>query len=177
VTFSPALSSLAILVVVLVLMLVELRVSQSNERKLRAAGAIEPPDPVYGIMRWAYPGSFVAMALEGALWGPPKPTTFWLGLALFVLGKLLKTWAIVTLGQRWTYRVLVLPGAPLITRGPYAFIKHPNYVGVIGELAGMTGMTGARITGWASALLFALLLRRRIVAEERALGIRTAKTP
>lgn len=176
-TFSPALSSFAILTVVLVLMLVELQVSQANERKLRAAGAVEPPDPVYGTMRWAYPGSFVAMAIEGALWGAPNPIAFWIGLGIFVLGKLLKTWAIVTLGQRWTYRVLVLPGSPLITRGPYAFIKHPNYVGVIGELAGMAGMTGARVTGWASALFFALLLRRRIEAEERALGIRAAKTP
>jgi methyltransferase len=177
VTVSPAVSSLAVLIVVLALMLVELRVSHANERKLRSAGAIDAPDPVYGTMRWVYPGAFVAMALEGALWGGPSPIAFWGGLAIFVLGKLLKTWAIVSLGRRWTYRVLVLPGAPLVTRGPYAFMKHPNYIGVIGELAGMAGMTGARVTGWSSALFFALLLQRRIVAEERALGIRDAGAP
>ena len=176
-TLSPALSSLAVLTVALALMLVELRVSHANERKLRSGGAIDAPDPVYGTMRWAYPGSFVAMALEGSLWGSTTRIAFWSGLVVFVLAKLFKAWAIVSLGERWTFRVLVLPGAPLVRRGPYAFMKHPNYLAVIGELVGMAGMTGARVTAWATTLFFALQLRRRIVAEERALGIRSAGAP
>ena len=71
--------------------------------------------------------------------------------------------------DRWTYKVLVLPGVPLVTGGPYRFVKHPNYVGVIGELIGMALMTGARVSGPLGLFFFSWLLIRRIQAEERAL--------
>ena len=88
--------------------------SSFNERLLRAKGAIEPPDDVINTMRWAYPLSFVAMGIEGALTGPaPRDVLMW-GLALFGFAKALKMWAVASLGSRWSYRVLVLPGAPLI---------------------------------------------------------------
>ena len=162
------------LIVVLALMLVELVISQANERHIRGLGAVDAPDEVYRTMRWAYPGSFIAMGVEGVFRGAePGLTTAW-GLMLFVVAKGLKAWAIGSLGRRWTYRVLVLPGAPLVTRGPYAFMKHPNYVAVVGELVGMALMTGARITGPVMTLVFAALLRSRIRAEERALGIQTS---
>jgi methyltransferase len=157
------------LAVVLGLMLVELRLSTRHERRLRARGAVEVPDPVYATMRWAYPAVFVAMAIEGFM-STPAPTAVMLaGVAVFVIGKLLKAWAIATLGERWTYRVLVLPGVPLVTDGPYQFVRHPNYVGVIGELIGMALVTGARVTGPLGVLFFSWLLVRRIRAEERAL--------
>src|SRR5687768_9281569 len=159
----------AALAVVLVLMLVELWLSTRHERLLRARGAVESPDPVYATMRWAYPAVFVAMAIEGFM-STPAPTAVMLaGVAVFVVGKLLKAWAIATLGERWTYRVLVLPGVPLVTDGPYQFVRHPNYVGVIGELIGMALVTGARVTGPLGVLFFSWLLVRRIRAEERAL--------
>jgi methyltransferase len=161
---------LSALFVVLALMLVELWISRSNERILRRLGATDVADHVYHSMQWAYPGSFVLMALEGAIRETRPGLVTWCGVALFLAAKALKGWAIVSLGSRWTYRVLVLPGAPLVTRGPYAFMRHPNYVGVIGELIGMALMVGAPIAGPLSTLFFALLLRRRIAAEERALG-------
>ena len=64
----------------------------------------------------------------------------------------------------------MLPGAPLVTTGPYAFIHHPNYVAVVGELIGMALMMHAAVTGPLMTLFFMELLRRRIAAEERALG-------
>ena len=67
------------------------------------------------------------------------------------------------------YKVLVLPGVPLVTGGPYQFVRHPNYVGVIGELIGMALITGARVTGPFGVVFFSWLLVRRIRAEERAL--------
>jgi methyltransferase len=113
---------------ILVLMLVELRLSQANERLSRSQGAIEAPDDVYELMRWAYPAAFIVMAVEGMVWGPPPGWTSWSGALVFVLAKGLKAWAIASLGSRWTYRVLVRPGAPLISSGPYAVLRHPNYV-------------------------------------------------
>ena len=159
----------AALVVVLALMLVELWLSTRHERLLRARGAVESPDPVYATMRWAYPAVFVAMGVEGFLSEPVPTSVVLAGAAIFVIGKLLKAWAIATLGERWTYKVLVLPGVPLVTGGPYQFVRHPNYVGVIGELIGIALMTGARVAGPLGVVFFSWLLVRRIRAEEQAL--------
>lgn len=161
--------SLVVLMAVLVMMIAEARVSASNERWLREQGAIEPPRDVYSTMRWTYPVAFVVMAIEGILWGSAPSGWALAGVVVFVAAKALKYWAIASLGRRWTFRVLVLPGAPLVCRGPYAFLRHPNYVGVLGELAGMALLVGARVSGPAATILFALLLWRRIQVEERAL--------
>ena len=165
---------IVVLVVVLVLMLVELLVSRANERAYRARGAVDVPDGVYRVMQLAYPGVFVAMALEGMIGGRALDEVFFAGAAVFASGKAIKTWAIASLGDRWTYHVMVRPGEPLVTRGPYRFVQHPNYVGVIGELIGMAVMMAAPISGTLGTLFFSELLRRRIRAEERALGLRVA---
>jgi methyltransferase len=166
---SVALAGLVLLAVLLI-MLGEAVLSLHNERVLRERGAIEPPGDVYPVMRWAYPLAFVAIAVEGALAGPAPPRVLAAGLAVFGASKALKVWAISSLGIRWTFRVLVLPGAPLITRGPYAFLRHPNYVAVLGELAGAALMVGAPVAGTAAVVGFALLIRRRVAVEDRALG-------
>jgi methyltransferase len=159
------------LVIVLVTMLVELRISVAHERELFRVGAIEAPDPVYATMRWAYPGTFVAMAIEGLVTASPPGLLTIAGTVVFVAGKALKVWAIASLGTRWTYRVLVVPKAPLVTRGPYRFLRHPNYVGVVGELVGMAMLVQAPVTGVLSIVGFGYLLRLRIRAEEQALGL------
>jgi len=159
------------LTVALTLMLIELGVSVRNERRLRARGALTPRDPVYKLMRVAYPGTFVLMALEG-WWSGPAPRRLLLaGIAIVIAGKLLKAWAIAVLDGRWTYRVLVLPGEPLVTRGPYRWLRHPNYVGVVAELVGFAMIVQARWSGVVAVLFFGELLRRRIQAEEAALGL------
>ena len=159
------------LVAVLVMMLAELRVSLAHERELFRAGAIEAPDPVYSTMRWAYPGTFVAMAIEGLVTATPPGVLTIAGAAVFLAGKALKVWAIASLGTRWTYRVLVIPSAPLVTRGPYRFMRHPNYVGVVGELVGMALLVQAPVTGVLSVIGFGYLLNLRIRTEEQALGL------
>ena len=136
----PAVALLA----VLVMMLAELWLSASNERVLRAHGAIEADDPVFVMMRLAYPGVFVAMALEGAVTGVELGPMTFAGVSLMFAAKALKFWAIASLGSRWTYKVLVVPGLPLVTTGPYRWFRHPNYVGVVGELIAMALMTRAR---------------------------------
>jgi methyltransferase len=83
----------------------------------------------------------------------------------------LKFWAIASLGTRWTYKVLVIPALPLVTTGPYTWMRHPNYVAVLGELIAMALMTHARITGPLGTLFFGWLLLRRIAAEERGMAL------
>ena len=160
-------------------MLAEDRVSRRNERRLRAAGAVEPPSDVYRALALVYPLAFLAMTAEGA-WrasaAPPAagagPSWFASGVLLFAVSKALKYWAIRSLGERWSFRVLVQPGRPLVTAGPYAYVAHPNYVAVIGELAGTAMMVSAPLSGPIMIALFALVLRRRIQVESTALNPR-----
>ena len=152
------------------MMLGELWLSKANERALLAHGAREADDEVFPTMRWAYPGVFIAMAAEGAAFGASLGPVTFAGVSFLAVSKALKFWAIASLGTRWTYRVLVLPAAPLVTTGPYRFVRHPNYVAVVGELIAMALMTRARITGPLGVAFFGWLLFRRIAAEERAIG-------
>jgi methyltransferase len=168
---SQPLVSILALAVVIACMLVELKISMGNERRLKARGAVSPPDPVYTTMRLAYPSAFVLMAVEGVLRLPVPAHLLTAGVGLFVVAKALKFWAIGSLGELWTYKVYVMPGAPLVQSGPYRLMRHPNYVAVMGELVAMAIVTGARVAGPVGVLGFGLLLWRRIRAEERALGL------
>jgi len=162
--------SIGALAVALVMMLGELVLSRAHERILRQRGAIEPRGDVYRILAIAYPGMFVAMAAEGVLRGPGRWMEIAGGVLVFVSAKLLKAWAISALGYRWTYRVLVPPDGVRVTSGPYAWMRHPNYVAVFGEIAGMALLVGAPVTGALSLVAFAILVKTRISVEENALG-------
>jgi methyltransferase len=162
--------AVATAIAVFLLMAGEAVLSRVNESALRRLGAVEPPGDVHHIMRWVYPGAFVAMALEGAWFGPAPPWAILAGLTTFGLAKALKLWAVASLGERWSFRVLVLPGRPLVVSGPYRWLRHPNYLAVIGEIVAVALTVGAPITGGLSAIGFGALIRRRIAVEEQALG-------
>jgi len=164
--------ALVTLLAVVAVMLGETLLSAHNARLLRARGGVEPPGDVYRTMQWAYPACFIAMACEGALTGPAGRDVIGVGLAVFGLAKALKLWAIASLGWRWTFRVIVPPEAPLVTRGPYRLLRHPNYVAVLGELAGVAAIVGAPWSGLVSLAGFGWLMRRRVAIEEAALGLR-----
>jgi len=151
-------------------MLVEARRAAVNERAQLRRGGVEPPDDVYKMMRVAYPACFLAMLAEGALRGRPASGALIAGATLFVLAKAIKWWAILTLGPRWTFRVIVVPGLPLVASGPYRWLRHPNYVGVIGELVGAALMTGAIVAGPIATAGFTILLSKRIAVESRMLA-------
>lgn len=170
---SASMSSLVLLVcVILPFLFVENLRSTANARQLRRRGAIEPPDDPYVIMGIVYVGGFVAMAAEG--WWRGGAAQRWLlsGLLIFTLAKLLKFYAVASLGPFWSFHVLVLPGERLVTRGPYRYLRHPNYVAVMGELIGAAIMLGAPVVGAIVVVAFAAILWKRIAVEERALGLR-----
>ena len=150
-------------------MLFEARLAARHDRALRAAGASEPGDDVYPLMRLAYPAGFLAMAFEAEVRGARVNMLGAAGLVVFLLAKAIKYWAIATLGPRWTFRVLVPPASTRIVTGPYRFMRHPNYVGVIGELAGMGIMAQAPVSGAVAVVVFVMLIVARIRVEERAL--------
>jgi len=155
---------------ILVPMAVEARTSTRHERRLRARGAIEPAGDVHALMRVAYPGAFLLMLAE-ALWQQRVPVAAATGgTILFFAAKALKYAAIAALGDRWSFRVLVLRDVPLIATGPYRMLGHPNYVAVVGELVGAALMLGAVRTGPVALVVFLPLLVARIRIENAALG-------
>jgi methyltransferase len=150
-------------------LIVEASRAARNERAQRARGGIEASGDVYKIMRLVYPGAFLAMFLEGAMRGTPASAMVLAGAAVFIMAKALKWWAILSLGPFWTFRVIAVPGAPLVVKGPYRWLRHPNYIGVVGELAGLAALTGAPVSGVVGIVTFGALLLRRIAVEERML--------
>jgi methyltransferase len=170
----PTLPVVALVVgAVFLLMLVELQLAIFNDRGLRKEGAIEPPDDVYRVLRIAYPAVFLLIGLEGARHAWLSRDLVLAGLLLFGWAKALKFWVIRTLGRRWSFRVLVVPGLALVATGPYRFLRHPNYLAVLGEIAAIALTLSAPLTGIVGTLGFGWLLRKRIIVEERALGLRT----
>ncbi|MDE3155750.1 MAG: hypothetical protein KGN76_11645 [Acidobacteriota bacterium] len=157
---------------IFMLMIVEASLAGRHDRRLLARGGVEARGDVYGAMRIAYPACFLAMAIEGAVTTPPAGWWLPAGIVVFAAAKGLKYWAMATLGERWSFRVIVLPGVPLVKVGPYRWLRHPNYVGVMGELAGAALLLHAPRTGAASLVVFGALLVRRIRVEERALDRR-----
>jgi methyltransferase len=162
-------TSLILVLAAFVPMLAEATLSRRNERVLRAAGAVEPEADVYRVMQVAYPGSFLLMVLEGAMRQSPPGRLFVAGALVFAVAKALKYWAIASLGPRWTFRVLVLPDVAPVTSGPYRYMRHPNYAGVVGEIVGGALMAGAPIAGTVAVLGFGGLLLARVRIEERAM--------
>ncbi len=160
----------AAFLIICIPMLAETALAGRHDRALRAAGAFEPPDDPFAIMRVTYPASFIAMLWEGA-WRSVQPGALvTAGVVVFVLAKALKYWAIATLGPRWTFRVLVPPHSALTRLGPYRWLSHPNYIGVAGELLGVALAMHAAISGPIAVVGFSLVMWRRIQVEERALA-------
>ncbi|MDX1530270.1 MAG: isoprenylcysteine carboxylmethyltransferase family protein [Rhodothermales bacterium] len=150
--------------------LFELRLSARNEATLKARGAREAGAGHFGAMRLLHTLWFVAMVAEVFLLDRPfVPALAAVGGVGLVVGQALRYAAIRTLGERWTVRVLVLPGAPPVSGGIYRWIRHPNYLGVILEIAAVPILHTAWVTSVSFSLLNAVLLRTRICAEERAL--------
>lgn len=156
---------IVILALVTLERLLELWLAKRNTRRLLARGARE-----HGQRHYPLIVALHAFWLASLWWlAPPRPVDgFW--LALFVLIELGRVWVLITLGPRWTTRIIVLPDAPLVRRGPYRFLNHPNYWVVIGEIAVLPLVFGLWRIALAFTLLNAAILAVRIREESRALG-------
>ena len=154
-----------ILALVTVQRLSELWLSRRNTRRLLAQGAREHGSGHYPLIVAVH-----ALWLASLWWlAPSRPVDgFWLGM--FVLLEIARIWVLAALGPRWTTRIIVLPDAPLVRRGPYRFVNHPNYWVVIGEIAVLPLVFGLWQVALVFTLLNAIVLAIRIRSENRALG-------
>jgi methyltransferase len=149
----------------------ELRISRRNARAAFARGGVEVGRGHYRVMAALHTAFLLSCALEVVLLrrpfpGPPGA----LALVGVAASQALRYWAIATLGDRWNTRVIVVPREPPVTSGPYRWVRHPNYVSVIAEMALVPLVHGAWLTAIAFSIANAALLVVRIRAEERALG-------
>jgi methyltransferase len=159
------------LVVLVAERVVELVVSTRNTRRALAAGGVEAGRGHYPAMVLFHAAFLAACAAEPLLWPREWPRAVSLAaLALALLAMALRWWAVATLGSRWSTRIVVLPGVPPVTAGPYRVLRHPNYLAVVVELLAVPLIGGAVITALGATLGNLLLLAVRIPAEERALG-------
>lgn len=169
----PALSAAALLVLAVGLValqrLMELLLARRNERRARARGAVEKGKGHYPFIVGLHSLWLVSTLAEGLLRGPEIPAYWPLPLALFLLVQPLRYWAIFSLGESWNTKILVVPGARAVSRGPYRYLSHPNYVVVVVEILAFPLVFGAWITALVFTVLNAAVLRVRIGEENRAL--------
>jgi len=149
----------------------ELALAQANTKRLMARGAIEVGAAHYSLIVALHAAWLLALWI----YGREQPVSLPL-LTVFVVLQALRVWVLATLGTRWTTRIIVLPGEPLITTGPYRLIAHPNYVIVIGEIAVLPLALHLPLPALVFSVLNAAVLIIRIRIETRALGERTVRT-
>ena len=159
--------SIAVILLALVTLqrLGELIVARRNTRRLLARGAYEVGASHYPLMV-----GFHAAWLLGLWWlGRDQPVDR-LWFAAYVVLQLMRGWVLGTLGERWTTRIIILPGAPLVRHGPYRFVSHPNYVVVAGEIAVLPLALGLNGYALAFSLAHLLVLWIRLRTESKALA-------
>jgi len=148
--------------------LAELSLARRNERRLRARGAVEAGSGHYPLFFLLHGAWLAAIALAADPARPPH----WGWLALFAALQAGRAWVLASLGPYWTTRVLTLPGAPLVRRGPYRWLRHPNYLVVAGEIAALPLAFGLWEVALAFSALNVALLGHRIRIEDAALAPR-----
>lgn len=163
-------SAYIILALVIIQRLGELVYAERNTRALLARGGIEIARghyPLFVILHGAW-----LVAIAAAL--PHPAPIYWLPLAGYVVLEVARVWTMLSLGQYWTTRIITVEGAPLVRRGPYRFVRHPNYIVVTGEIALLPLVFGEVWVAAVFSLLNAMLLFWRIREEERGLASRRA---
>jgi methyltransferase len=143
----------------------ELVLAERNTRRLCAQGAHEVARGHYPFVVAIHAGWLAALWLLG-----PGPPIHILPLILYAALQVARVWVLATLGERWTTRIIVLPGAPLVRHGPYRWLDHPNYLIVVAEIAVLPLVFGLPVVAAFFSVLNAIVLWVRIREENQALA-------
>jgi methyltransferase len=143
----------------------ELGLARRNTARLRARGAIEIGASHYPLLVVMHTAWLAALWV----WGRDQDVDL-VALAAFIVMQGLRVWVLATLGERWTTRIILLPGAPLVTSGPYRYFSHPNYAVVAAEIALLPLALHLPWLALVFTILNAAVLIIRIRAEQRALS-------
>ena len=148
---------------------IELMIARRNERQMKKNGAIEFGTEHYPWMVLMHSGFFTILILEVVTLNRELSTLWMLWLSLFMLAQMGRMWVIHTLGKHWNTKIIVLPNSEVIVKGPYKYVKHPNYVIVATEILVISLLFNAFFTAMIFSLLNAWMMRIRIPLEEQAL--------
>ena len=143
----------------------ELLLAERNTRRLLAQGAHEVGRAHYPFVVAVHAGWLVTLWLLG-----PGPPIHVLPLIVYLLLQVARVWVIAALGKRWTTRIVILPGEPLVRHGPYRWLDHPNYLIVVGEIAVLPLVFGLPVAAAFFSALNAVVLWVRIREENEALA-------
>jgi methyltransferase len=150
--------------------LVEVRISSQHQRELAARGIAKAPEKCFAFMVLLHIGILASAALEVLLVHRPFIAILALSMGLlFVLANLLRWWVILTLSGHWNIQVMASTAIGVVTRGPYRWIRHPNYVAVVVELLALPLIHSAWFTAVWGGVAHIWVLRRRISVEEQVL--------
>jgi methyltransferase len=149
----------------------ELAVTNRNRAWSQARGGVEFGAGHYPVMVALHIGLLVGCLVEPMVLHRPFVAALgWPMLAIVIAAQALRWWCIATLKHQWNARVIVIPGAARVARGPYRVLPHPNYVAVIAEGFALPLVHSAWLTALVFSVLNAVLLRTRIHVENAALA-------
>lgn len=154
---------------VIIQRLIELRIAKRNEKTLLARGAFEAGASHYPYMVAMHTAFFVSLIAEVVVTDRPLSPLWPVLLAVFLAMQVLRVWCLASLGEYWNTKIIILPGAHVVKRGPYKWLRHPNYVIVTTELLVLPLLFQSYLTAIVFMALNAWMLSVRIPTEERAL--------
>ncbi|SHF55497.1 isoprenylcysteine carboxyl methyltransferase family protein [Ornithinibacillus halophilus] len=157
--------------VIIIQRLVELVIAKSNEKWMKARGGIEKGEEHYKLFILLHILFICSILLEVSVQeqGTAAHSLDYFLFSIFIAVQLGRLWCIYSLGRFWNTKIIVLPRVALIKKGPYKYVKHPNYIIVAIELFIIPALFGSYLTAFVFPILHLLLLRVRIPKEEKAL--------
>ncbi len=158
-----------IVTLVIIQRLIEVVIARRNEKKMLAKGAYEVGASHYPVMITLHVSFFLALIIEVIYVDRGLSPIFPYLLGIFLVVQALRVWCLASLGQFWNTKIIILPGANVVAKGPYTFIRHPNYVVVCTEILLLPLMFQAYFTAILFTLLNFAMLSVRIPMEEKAL--------
>jgi methyltransferase len=148
----------------------ELLLAKRNGKIVRKEGAVEYDRSGYKYIVAMHVAFFISLVAEYFLLGRSLSSHWRVLISIFILTQGLRYWSIASLGKYWNTRVLVVPGATAVKRGPYKYLKHPNYLAVVIEIAVIPLVFSCYITSALFSILNLIALKRRIGIEESAMS-------
>lgn len=148
----------------------ELMIAKRNEQWMKSRGAIEFGQVHYRLIVTIHTMFFVVYFLEVTAWQTKLSVLWPMLLSLFIVTQVVRIWALVSLGRYWNTKIIVLPQSNIVKKGPYRFLKHPNYLVVSLEFIVIPLLFEAYFTTFLFTILNGIILSIRIPAEEKALN-------
>lgn len=158
-----------LIIVVILQRLIELNIASRNTKWIKEKGGYEVGEKHYKYIVFLHTAFFLSLFVEILYFEKTMAVWWWFPFLLFILAQAGRIWSLATLGPFWNTRIMILPGAKVVSKGPYRFFRHPNYMIVTTEILVLPIMFQAYLTAIVFTFLNIIILSVRITQEENAL--------